>query len=436
MDMSIGIIGGGVMGLTLALRLIKEGYSVVVLEAAEQLGGLATWFDYGEFIWDKYYHVILRKDEDLLNLIDELSLTPHLKWAETKTGFLWNQQLISMSNHWEFLRFPALDPWQKCRLASGLLYTQHCVKPENIEHLTAKQWLSHVFGSSVYQAIWEPLLNSKYGVLIDKVPATIMLSTIQRYSSTRSKSDGKELMGYLSGGGGYRIFFYRISQIIKENGSRILCGQKVQSIDTQNAESIIVKTQNETFTFSKVISTLPTSLLSHIAPHLQELHFKETNQPEILGVIRLALVLKRPLSPYYVTNLIQSGFSFTGIIGISSMTGSKEMESNHLVMIPRYDVPNSPWFTKSEEEIRHQFISELATVWPDINNNLIGSFVHKEKMVQALWLTQPPRLSEPKKTNDGRIWSVNAELAGRDTLNNNAIVRVANEAARIFIRGF
>ena len=36
-----GVVGGGLLGLTLALRLSQRGYRVTLLEAAPHVGGLA-----------------------------------------------------------------------------------------------------------------------------------------------------------------------------------------------------------------------------------------------------------------------------------------------------------------------------------------------------------------------------------------------------------
>ena len=44
--MRIGVIGGGLMGMTLAHRL-TGGHAVTVFERDPQLGGLATYHDYG-----------------------------------------------------------------------------------------------------------------------------------------------------------------------------------------------------------------------------------------------------------------------------------------------------------------------------------------------------------------------------------------------------
>ena len=36
----VGIVGGGILGMTLALRLQSLGYRVTIIEAAPELGGL------------------------------------------------------------------------------------------------------------------------------------------------------------------------------------------------------------------------------------------------------------------------------------------------------------------------------------------------------------------------------------------------------------
>src|ERR1700730_16911444 len=119
-SMRVGIIGGGITGLTAAYYLQKAGISCTVIEAAPDLGGLTRTFDFGPFHWDKYYHAILTSDRELIQLIEEIGLGPDLRWTETKTGFYSAHGLHSMSNSLEFLRFPPLSFWEKFRLGLGI----------------------------------------------------------------------------------------------------------------------------------------------------------------------------------------------------------------------------------------------------------------------------------------------------------------------------
>src|SRR5262249_10950728 len=53
------VVGGGMLGLTLAHRLAQRGQRVALLEAAPQLGGVASAWSLGEVVWDRHYHVTL-----------------------------------------------------------------------------------------------------------------------------------------------------------------------------------------------------------------------------------------------------------------------------------------------------------------------------------------------------------------------------------------
>lgn len=431
MSQKIGIIGGGMMGLTLAYRLSRQGYKVSIIETRDQMGGLSTWFDYGDFTWDKYYHVILRQDNELLALIEELSLKDQLCWETTLTGFLWKKQLFSMSNYWEFLRFPPLNIFEKIRLGCGILYSHYLQKPEKLDGLTAKEWLINIFGKGVFSAIWEPLLESKFGILKEKVPAFLLYSTINRYYGTRSKSDGKEWMGYLSGGG-LKVLIDRMIEEIQNNGGTLNCNELATSIDHYNGNIIHVKTNRNKYQFDRLISTIPSVIFDRIHPSFRE-EKEKPNKPEFLGVIRLALILDKSLCPFYVTNLIDKNLPYTGIVELSKVVNTEEFGKKSLIMLPRYDVPSSPWFKMSDEEIKSRFLSSLKETWPSVEKHIVKSFVHRESIVQAVWIDGMPS-TEPQVSKDGRIWSINAELAGCDNLNNNAIIRVANSSVASFLK--
>ncbi|MEM7698395.1 MAG: FAD-dependent oxidoreductase [Verrucomicrobiota bacterium] len=112
----IAIVGGGILGMTLAKRLAEGGKQVTLIEAAPHLGGLADAWEFGGITWDRHYHVTLLSDLHLRKIIDQLGLADEMEWVETKTGFYTDGQWYSMSNTLEFLKFPPLNLIQKLRL--------------------------------------------------------------------------------------------------------------------------------------------------------------------------------------------------------------------------------------------------------------------------------------------------------------------------------
>ena len=72
--MRVGIIGGGLMGMALASRYAADGHEVTIVEYADQAGGLATWSDFGGFNWDRFHHVILPSDQQLIGFLRDLGM--------------------------------------------------------------------------------------------------------------------------------------------------------------------------------------------------------------------------------------------------------------------------------------------------------------------------------------------------------------------------
>src|SRR4051812_46609307 len=101
MSESWAVVGGGMLGLTLAHRLARQGHEVTLLEAAPAIGGLASaWsvdLEAGETVpWDRHYHVSLLSDARLRGLLGELGLDDEMRWVETRTGCYADGELYSV----------------------------------------------------------------------------------------------------------------------------------------------------------------------------------------------------------------------------------------------------------------------------------------------------------------------------------------------------
>jgi len=116
-----GVIGGGMLGLTLAHRLRQQGRQVTIYEAAPKWGGLASAWSVGGVVWDRHYHVTLLSDGHLRKLLGELGLDEQIDWAETRTGVFAQGKLHSVSNTLELLRFPVLGWTDVLRLGATII---------------------------------------------------------------------------------------------------------------------------------------------------------------------------------------------------------------------------------------------------------------------------------------------------------------------------
>ena len=138
---SCAIIGGGMLGLTLALRLAESGHTVTLYEAAPSVGGLTASFTQDGSAWDRFYHVIESVDSELLGLLDELGLDENVAWCTTRTNFFDGVRIYPLNDSVDYLRLPALSLIDKLRLGANIVYGASFANSAALEKLTAATWL-------------------------------------------------------------------------------------------------------------------------------------------------------------------------------------------------------------------------------------------------------------------------------------------------------
>ena len=144
---SIAVIGGGITGISAAIELANSGYfQVTLFEKENQIGGLCSHYRWKDSVCDRFYHVILRTDTNLLEFIKELGLESELFWRKARSGFYGGGKLVSMSSTADFIRFPFLSLWQKFRMGLGILYSARIKDPLKLDRIYAREWLTKIFG--------------------------------------------------------------------------------------------------------------------------------------------------------------------------------------------------------------------------------------------------------------------------------------------------
>jgi protoporphyrinogen oxidase len=426
----IGILGGGITGLTAAYYLLRSGAEVTIFESRPQLGGLSTYFNFGPFSWDQFYHCILTSDRPLLQLIDDLRLTNELRWTDTKVGFFADGSLHPMSSSLDFLKFPPLSLIQKARLGFGILYATRINDGMKLESELAAEWLTRIFGAANYRKMWGPLLKCKLGSCREEASAAFIWATIKRLYSTRDNKSKKEQLGYVRGG--YRTVMNRLVAEIERMGGKIVLNAPVQRLQSDPHGGVEVRSEKSTELFDQLISTIPSRPLAQLAPELDPEYVNKLREVKYLGVVCFVLVLKRQLSPYYVTNLTDEGIPFTGIIEMSNLIAGEETAGRHLVYLPKYTAPGDALFEASEEEIWATFEPHLKRVVPDLQaSDIEKRFLFRERFVQPVPVRHYSSLVPDMLTNIDGLLVANTTQIINSTLNNNEMVKIAQRAVAL-----
>ncbi len=423
--MRVGIIGGGLMGMAVAARLAAQGHRAVVLERAPQAGGLATWHDFGSFVWDRFYHVILPTDSELIGFIEGLGLGGELRWKPTQTGYYVDRQFHSLSTNVDFLRFPPLSLWSKFRLAATILYCSKIDDWRSLEQVTVEDWLVRTCGRTTFEKFWKPLLLAKLGVNYRRVSAVFIWSYIKRLFSARDAAAQKEHLGHVSGG--YRRIFEAVQSRIHDAGGEIRLGATVESVRPGADRGVEVRVDGITERFDKVVFTGPTNVLRDTAdPALVDVP-STGRDVEYLGVVCMVVVTRRPFTPFYVLNIGDERVPFTGVIGMSTVVDPAETNGLHVTYLPKYVLSTDPLLRAPDEDIRASFLPALRDMYPDLDDDDVeGVHINRAVKVQPLQVLGYSSLVQPARTRHPDFYVVNTAQFVNNTLNNNEVIRNVN----------
>jgi len=213
----------------------------------------------------------------------------------------------------------------------------------------------------------------------------------------------------------------------------------VSQVQRQQDGSIALTTsENEMMNFDYIISTLSPSMSVQLANGLPESEKEKHQKVKYLGVICPSVLLTKSISPYYVTNITDSGAPFTGIIEMTALIDKKEeLKGKNLVYLPKYVDSNDALFEAEDCEIRKIFLGSLLKMYPEISEEDVLSFgVSKARVVFALPTINYSVNLPGIRTSINNFYIINSAQILNGTLNVNESINVAESKLKIILDGF
>ena len=264
------VLGGGPAGVTAGYLLARAGVDTIVLEAEEQVGGLAKTVVREGYRFDLGGHRFFTKSAEVERLwhevmAEELLVRPRL------SRIFWNGR---------FLDYPLraqnvvrkLGPLEVARCA--LSYFAAALRPKG-EERTFEQWVTNRFGRRLFELFFRSYTEKVWGVPTDEIRSEWAAQRI------RGLSFGSAVRAALLGNRGNRIkslieeFHYprlgpgqmweAFADGIEEAGGEVRLEAPVEAIFFEGSRVVAVSAAGETVPAAAVVSSLPLQAIVELA---------------------------------------------------------------------------------------------------------------------------------------------------------------------------
>ncbi|WP_218040000.1 NAD(P)/FAD-dependent oxidoreductase [Streptomyces paromomycinus] len=364
-DWDVIVVGAGFTGLAAAHELGRAGLRCLVLEADDHAGGLAGTFTVGDRRLERFYHHWFASDTDIFRLCADLGRADLVQRHHGRTGFYYAGGIHRLSTPLDVLRFAPLPPADRLRLGRSVLRAGRVRHWRELEALTAEEWLVGLGGRRVYDRVWRPLLEGKFGPYAPEVGATWMWTKLHLRGGSRSRS-GREVLHYLRGGCGALLdaWLPRLAGL----GVRIRTGSPVTEVLTGPEGVRGVRCGGEVTRAPRVLVTCApgpaAALLDRSAhPAAPALRRRLTAIPYLAN---LCLVLEndRPLSDTYWLNVSDPHFPYVGVIEHTNLDAPEHYGGRHLVYLSTYLPADAPLYRMSDPEVYRYSLPHLRRMFP------------------------------------------------------------------------
>ncbi|HZE87155.1 MAG TPA: NAD(P)/FAD-dependent oxidoreductase [Methylomirabilota bacterium] len=422
--MKIAIIGAGFTGLSAAYYLTKQGHEVTVFEKDPHPGGLAVGYQEKAWEWtlEKHYHHWFTNDAAVLELAREIGHPVLIK--RPKTSVYVNGKIYQFDSPKEVLLFPELSFIDRFRMAAvvGLLRYNPFWKP--LEKINASTFLPKAMGEKAYKMIWEPQFRNKFGEFARDVSLAWFWARITKRTPSLAYPEG-----------GFLAFANHLVKVIKQQGGTVLFNNELIAITNEKKTSLQVKSNNKTtsYTFDKVIFTLPTFLFMKTAPQLPKNYTQKMVRLKGLGATNLVLRLKKPFfrNNTYWLSVCDTNSPVMAIVEHTNYMDKSHYDNEHIVYLGNYLPPTHPEFLMTKEEKLKLFDPFLRKINPDYKKNLIGYELFKAPFAQPVIPTNYSRMIPSMKTPLPNVYLANIEQVYPWDRGTNYAVALGKKVAKL-----
>ncbi|MFM6309466.1 MAG: 15-cis-phytoene desaturase [Dolichospermum sp.] len=379
---SVAIAGGGLAGLSCAKYLTDQGYTPIVLERRDVIGGkVAAWKDADGDWYETGLHIFFGAYPNMLQLFKELNIEDRLQWKEhtmifnqpdspgTYSRFDFPDLPAPINGVIAILRNNDMLTWaEKISFGIGLLpaILQGQKYVEEMDKYSFREWLQKQnVPPRVEKEVFIAMSKALNFINPEEISATVLLTAFNRF---RQEKNGSKI-AFLDGSPTERLC-QPIIDHITERGGEVRLNAPLKEIllnEDGTVKGFLLRglngAEDEIVTADIYVSALPVDPLKPILPNAwKEMpFFQQLNGLEGVPVINVHIWFDRKLTD--IDHLLFSRSPLLSVYADMSNT-CREYANPDRSMLELVLAPAADWISKSDEEIVAATISELEKLFP------------------------------------------------------------------------
>lgn len=429
----IGIIGGGIAGLTTALRMAQAGHDVTLWERGSRFGGQAAAFPVEGGELEYFYHHLFQSDREIVALIDELDISDHLVWLPSNVGYFAEGKIYPLNGAVDLLKLGFVPIWDRVRIGAVTAYLQRVRNWRRFEKITAEKWLKRALGKNAYAKTLGAQLDAKFGRYQSEVAMVWFWGKIWLRTTSRKSPLEQEKLGYIRGS--FNVLIDALVNAARTQGAVLHSGAGPSKLEQNPDETWkMIFDDGATETYDRVIVTAPSPIMSRLVPALPDDYRARLNGLTYEAAAVALLQLSQPLSDVYWLNIADPELPFTGVIEHTNFMPSSDYGNKHYVYLSKYLETDHSYFTMSEEELIETYIPFLKRINPNFDRSWIEKWwVFRERAAQPIVTLNYSQKLPSHRTPLANLYLANTSQIYPEDRGTNYSVRLGNQISEIVL---
>lgn len=372
------ILGAGVSGLSLALRLGSQGVNVFVIESNKTIGGLAGTLRENGYCIDVGPHSLFSDDTEILTTI--LRLFDNTLIAKPRQ--------VKFYYKGKYLDYPLtaysvlfqMGMWSGMRVGLSFLKSKALTKkhrPIEGEEETVEDWAINSFGKHLYKTFFKPYTEQFWKMSCTELSSrtipthtrmsfinTLRLLLRRRFTEAASSLIEREMLPTYYPDSGFAEIPERIAGAAREKGAQIHTECRAIRVDELLGARVRVLYEfnggQKEIEGSHVVSTIPlTQFVKMLNPPVPSEILASADRLDYRALIALGMVTNKQniLNCSYIYVLDRP---FNRISEMNEFSSATSPDEENIIMIEIPCLRDSTAWTAPKEELFDMCISSLA----------------------------------------------------------------------------